>query len=128
MRAERLTQVLDVLMKSTEAEISADVTVGGRLLMAQSGSLSMSYAPFDHIQEGARLVLVGIAPGAQQARNALLDARRRLLEGRDIAHVLESAKAFASFSGPMRTNLVSMLDMIGLKHLRSRRDRRQIAF
>lgn len=111
---KQLSSISDALIAATEADIYADVTLGGRLLMGQSGVLSMSYAPFDHVEIGARLVLVGITPGAQQARNALVEARRKLIEGNDLASVLKAAKTFASFSGPMRTNLIKMLDMIGL--------------
>lgn len=74
----------------------------------------MSYAPFDHIERGAKVVIVGITPGEQQARNALLEARRQLISGVSHATALEKAKVFASFSGPLRTNLIAMLDHIGL--------------
>lgn len=76
--------------------------------------MTISYAPFEHIQRGARIVIVGITPGAQQARNALAEIRRQLTAGADHALALRAAKTFASFSGPMRTNLVAMLDHIGL--------------
>jgi hypothetical protein len=103
-----------MIMGASESEIAIDVTLNGRLLMAQENSLSISYAPFDYIQRGARLAIVGITPGAQQARNALLEARRQLIAGNDQPAVLKAAKMFASFSGPMRNNLVAMLDHVGL--------------
>jgi hypothetical protein len=106
----------DVIMGASESEIAADVTLNGRLLLAQENSLSISYAPFDHIQHGARLAIVGITPGAQQARNALLEARRQLIAGNDQPAALKAAKSFASFSGPMRSNLIAMLDHVGLNH------------
>jgi hypothetical protein len=72
------------------------------------------YAPFDYIQRGARLAIVGITPGAQQAHNALVEARRQLIAGASHDTVLSAAKVFASFSGPMRANLVAMLDHVGM--------------
>ena len=36
-------------------------------------------APFEHIEPGARAVIVGITPGAQQAANALAAVQRHLL-------------------------------------------------
>ena len=102
------------IVAASELEIRADVTLAGRLCLASEGRLTISYAPFVHIVLGARVVLVGITPGAQQAANALSAARVAVLAGRSDADVLASAKSFASFSGPMRTNLVTMLDYIGL--------------
>ncbi len=102
------------IREASERDISSDVTLDGRLLLANQQPLTISYAPFEHIQRGARIVIVGITPGAQQARNALLEVRRQLAAGADHASALKAAKTFASFSGPMRTNLVAMLDHIGI--------------
>lgn len=114
MSAGLLPRFADIVTSVTEREIEADVTLNGRLLLAEQNTLSISYAPFDHIQHGAKLAIVGITPGAQQARNALLEVRRRLLDGIDHPSALKAAKTFASFSGSMRFNLVSMLDHVGL--------------
>jgi hypothetical protein len=81
--------------------------VGGR-------SVEMVYAPFDHVNTAARLVIVGLTPGRQQAGNALRAALEALASGLGDAQAAERAKVFASFSGPMRTNLVKMLDLIGV--------------
>jgi hypothetical protein len=103
-----------ILLSATESDIRSDVTLGSRLVLSQSGRVIVSYAPFEHIERGAKVVIVGITPGRQQAGNALLEFRRQLLSGADRTTALERAKVFASFSGPMRTNLVAMLDHIGL--------------
>lgn len=104
----------NLLMTVAEADLAVDLTLDGRLLLSQSGELTVCYAPFDYIQRSARLVIVGITPGAQQARNALVEARRQLIAGSDHETALRAAKVFASFSGPMRANLVAMLDHVGL--------------
>src|SRR5579883_3166075 len=109
-----LQRFASVITEATESEITSDVTLGGRLLLANQHPLTISYAPFEHIQRGARIAIVGITPGAQQARNALVEVRRQLAAGAGCASALSAAKTFASFSGPMRTNLVAMLDHIGL--------------
>lgn len=59
-------------------------------------------------------MIVGQTPGRQQMRNALLEAHRQLAAGKGIGEARAAAKVFASFSGPMRSNLVSMLDEIGV--------------
>jgi len=80
----------------------------------RSGALSVCYAPFDYINSSARVVLLGMTPGAQQADNALRALRVALVSGDSEDAALKSAKTAASFSGPMRKNLVGMLDRIGL--------------
>jgi hypothetical protein len=109
-----LERFVGLITHATEIELAADVTLEGRLLIAHQQPIAISYAPFEHIQRGARVAIVGITPGAQQARNALAELRRQLLAGTDHATALRAAKTFASFSGPMRTNLIAMLDHIGL--------------
>ena len=77
-------------------------------------AIEMIYAPFDHINPDARLVIVGMTPGLQQASNALRAAQCALRKGLSHGAAAAEAKVFASFSGPMRTNLVAMLDSIGI--------------
>lgn len=43
--------------------------------------VTVAYAPFDHVVPTVRVVIIGITPGRQQARNALLEARRPLRSG-----------------------------------------------
>jgi hypothetical protein len=114
MGVELMRQYSEIITRTPEHELRSDPTIGGRLVMATDGPVSISYAPFDYITPKARIVIVGITPGAQQAGNALAEARRQLLAGAPDATALRAAKVYASFSGPMRTNLVAMLDHIGL--------------
>lgn len=72
------------------------------------------YAPFDHVTLTARIVLVGITPGRAQAIAALGTARRELLAHRTHNVVLAKAKTTASFAGPMRRNLIDLLDHVGV--------------
>ena len=82
--------------------------IGGR-------ELSMIYAPFDHVNQDARAVIVGMTPGRFQAVNALVAARDALRSGASTSDAARIAKAHASFSGePMRGNLIAMLDAIGV--------------
>src|SRR5262249_5163349 len=110
-----LGRMAGLITSVSETELASDPTLGGRLVLSRAGDLNICYAPFEFIQRSAKLVLVGITPGKQQARNALVEARRKLLAGADIEVTLSSAKVFASFSGQtMRSNLVAMLDHIGI--------------
>lgn len=77
------------------------------------GSLSTIWAPFDHVPATAKLVVVGITPGAVQAENALAAFRNALQSGLPPAEASRRAKLAGSFSGPMRDKLVAMLDHVG---------------
>ena len=82
--------------------------IGGR-------ELSMIYAPFDHVNLDARVVIVGMTPGRSQAENALVAAHDALRSGSSTSESARIAKIHASFSGePMRGNLIAMLDAIGV--------------
>ena len=85
------------------------------LLLEQDGSIKIVYAPFDHIETKAKLVVVGITPGMTQAVNALDAALKIRAQGVELAQSLAAAKLTASFSGgAIRNNLVAMLDAIGV--------------
>lgn len=87
------------------------------LLISGSGTLTVEYAPFDHIQRAAELVIVGLTPGRIQAANALETFAGERRKGTPVKLALERAKRTASFSGPMRVNLLAMLDEIGVPAL-----------
>jgi hypothetical protein len=97
-------------------------TIAARLLsprdealkIAQNGNISIYYSPFDYICTTARIAIVGITPGAQQASNALITAHEALKQGASREEALRQAKDHASFSGAMRSHLVSMLDDVGI--------------
>lgn len=91
------------------------------LVMAREGDLTVEYAPFDHIEREAELVLVGLTPGRTQAANALASLAGDLKTNTPIVTALAAAKRTASFSGPMRTNLLAMLDEIGVPAAFNRR-------
>lgn len=87
-----------------------------RLLMDRDGDVSVYYAPFDSLNAGARVVLVGITPGPTQACNALYEAHRQLALGAEVSTAMREAKRIAAFSGDaFRVNLVSELDDWGVQ-------------
>jgi len=80
------------------------------LLIDGRGDFEVYYAPFDHVNADARIVLVGITPGYRQMRSAILEFRRQMNLSVELPVALAAAKKTASFSGPMRKNLCDMLD------------------
>lgn len=84
------------------------------LKLSEKGDLVTYYAPFEYVNTGAKVVLCGITPGAQQAEIALNTFALALREGKSQEDALRLAKSSASFAGPMRTSLVKMLDHVSL--------------
>lgn len=81
-------------------------------------TVRMVYAPFDHVNHSAQIVIVGMTPGASQAQRALRAASIALRNGKSLEQAGAKAKVYASFSGePMRGNLIAMLDQIGVAEL-----------
>lgn len=58
-----------------------------RLRLWQEGPLSVHYAPWDWVNTAAKVMLVGITPGAYQATEALREARACLRAGRSADRV-----------------------------------------
>ena len=84
------------------------------LLLRSERNIEIYYAPFDYLNVAARIVIVGITPGWQQMAISYEELRDALLEGASISEAQMRADVTAAFAGPMRTNLISMLDAIGV--------------
>lgn len=84
------------------------------LRMARDGRFEVFYAPFDYINQNAKIVVVGITPGLSQAVKAIDTAVRLLRAGFKADDVTRQAKLAASFAGAIRTQLVSLLDHVGV--------------
>ena len=102
------------VLSSLPTDFAGDIPLPASLRIAGDGRFDVFYAPFDHVNPEARVVLVGITPGQVQAIEAIGTARRCLLAGMSEGEACERAKSAASFAGPMRSNLVLLLDHIGL--------------
>ena len=76
------------------------------LKIAESGPLHSFYSPFDAINPNAKIVIVGIAPGKLQWRNAVTACKEALEQGYSDNEALRIAKVTGAFSGPIRHNLI----------------------
>lgn len=92
----------------------ADESLPNDLLLSSDGDLSVYYAPFDYINRQAKITICGITPGLQQALLALIEAKEQLVSGTSIDELMKKAKETGSFGGAMRSNLIAMLDHIGV--------------
>jgi len=85
-----------------------------QLLVESDDRFRVFYSPFDWFNPSARVIILGITPGWTQMELACRAAREAILSGATPDEVCRAAKMHGSFAGPMRSNLVKMLDGIGL--------------
>jgi hypothetical protein len=83
-------------------------------LLGTDNKRAVYYAPFDYINTSARLAIVGLTPGWTQMNVSFVEARKAIDDGETDAETLKRVKRVAAFSGTMRTNLLSMLDDLGV--------------
>ncbi|MEW9798011.1 hypothetical protein [Alteromonas sp. CYL-A6] len=79
-----------------------------------SNETDVYFSPFDSVNKDAKICIIGISPGSTQADIANCCARDALNKGESLTTASEKAKVTASFSGALRSNLVALLDHVGL--------------
>lgn len=84
------------------------------LIHSDQKGLDVVYAPFEHINNKAKVVIVGITPGWTQ----LINSYRYVIENKNTNNDILKirAKRYASFSGTMRTRLIRWMDEIGVSN------------
>jgi hypothetical protein len=100
-------------LPSRDSLTKDDLLVSTFLLHKENG-IEIYYAPFDYVNENAKLILIGITPGWTQVEIAYRFAKWGLQQGMSPREVCAYAKQQASFAGPMRKNLIDMLDGLEL--------------
>lgn len=114
MMTELFDQYASIIYGLKEGDLKDVKSLPSGLQMDRDEGLVSYYAPFDYVNEQAKLVLVGVTPGFTQARNALIEAQRKLKAGDSNRVALRAAKQTGAFSGSLRPNLVGMLDYLKL--------------
>jgi hypothetical protein len=82
------------------------------LIQPPEGRYAIYYVPFEYVNAGAKLVLVGITPGPEQIRLASDAACLCIGEKLPSHEILRRAKAAAGFGGSMRERLIKILDYL----------------
>lgn len=118
MTTNLLPRYADAIRQFSSTTIEREAGRPSELLMSSGAvgakKLEIAYAPFDYVNPTAKVVILGLTPGAQQMKLAIQEAARCLRAGIDIAETIWRAKAHASFGGAMRSKLVELLDFIGV--------------
>lgn len=78
--------------------------------------MKIYYAPHNEIiNKKAKIFIVGITPGWTQTCIAYKTAHEGLIKGLDYERIKQECKKNSRFAGSMRTNLIEMLDNLGLQ-------------
>ncbi len=102
--------VFEAALRKADVSAIRAGQIPGDLVMFDDAKLTVMYAPFDHIADAAEIAIVGLTPGRAQAVNSIEAYQAAIRGGYARATALAEAKRTASFSGPMRANLLAMLD------------------
>lgn len=94
--------------------LASDAPLSRELLLAEEDDVSVYYAPSGPLNLRAEVVLVGLTPSLQQARDAINAAGEALRQGLDAAEAQRRAKAAAVFFAAQREALADCLDAIEL--------------
>ncbi|MGG3892096.1 hypothetical protein [Metabacillus fastidiosus] len=76
--------------------------------------IEIYYAPFEYINEHAKIAIIGITPGLHQMKKSfstILNVKDQLADEEEMLH---EVKKNSSFEGTMRKNLIAMLDELQL--------------
>ena len=87
------------------------------LLIEEQGQVALYYCTHNqHINEHAKLFIVGITPGFNQMNKSLAAARLCIEEQVPLEAMPYICKREARFEGSLRKNIISMLDELELAH------------
>ena len=101
-------------IRSLPADPTASDVSRDDFLLAREGRLEVFYAPLHGATSAAQIVIIGLTPGQSQMVAAFREARRLLHEGSRPPRLFREISRRIAFAGTMRTNLVAMLDRIGV--------------
>lgn len=103
-KIQSLSSISEELLKDEQFLLGKD----------EDKQLEIYYAPFEYVNEHAKVVIVGITPGFNQMKQSystILQAKNADVSDEQL---LSEVKNNSSFEGTMRKNLVQMLDELGL--------------
>lgn len=69
-----------------------------QFLLGNEGKYSLQYVPFEYVNKGAKLVIVGITPGPNQIGEAYDAAQRAIKAGKAVEQAQFEIKRLGAFS------------------------------
>src|SRR5262249_23938517 len=107
-------KLLSLPLKGENEKYERAELICPHFLLFSQDNLDVYYAPFHHHNPNARVALIGLTPGWTQMEEAFRAGRKGMSSGLDGQCLFEQIDRTGSFSGPMRKNLVEMLDGISI--------------
>ncbi|MDJ0332479.1 uracil-DNA glycosylase family protein [Planococcus sp. S3-L1] len=107
-------------IQSIPSSYTKEELINEEFLLARDDKkkLAIYYAPFEYVNKDAKIVIVGITPGFHQMKKSFSTVIDAAGAEHDDEEILRKVKNNSSFEGPMRKNLVKMLDELELnEHL-----------
>ncbi len=108
------SRMLPALKRLPAGPLPHDVLTSAEFCLAEENQLSVYWIPLERLNPNAAVILLGLTPGYGQMREAFAAAGDALRDGATTTEILCAVKRRASFAGAMRTNMIRMLDAIGL--------------
>lgn len=111
-----LTDYKTAMLKlPADRPLSKEDLLNDSFLVARSGELEVYYSPHnEYVNEEADIVIMGLTPGWAQMKIAYEEVLQCFALGLSDAEACKRAKHAARFAGPMRSNLIELLDELGL--------------
>lgn len=106
------------LRRAALSELSIESALESEFALYSDEQVGLFYAPFDYLEAGAKIAIVGVTPGPTQAFAAIRCALEGMQAGHDDRRIQAAVKHAASFKG-MRRDLVKWFDAVGLAELLS---------
>ena len=111
----RWSELVGLLRALPDGELGRAELLTEECLLEEEGPLRVYWIPFERLNRAARIAIIGLTPGWYQMRQAFSAARDAFRAGAiDELGVLDHVARQAGFAGATRTNMVGMLDAIGL--------------
>lgn len=101
-------------IRSLPAVPAASDVLRRSFLLGREGPLEAFYAPLHGVTANAEVAIVGLTPGLYQMLLAFREARQLLRDGQQAPAIFNEIRGRMAFAGAMRTNLIGMLDAIGI--------------
>src|SRR3712207_3900477 len=96
------------LIQSIPSSFSEEYLINEHFLLEkeEKKKLEIYYAPFEYVNEEAKVVIVGITPGVHQMKKSFSTVIEAVGEDISDEEILRKVKNNSSFEGTMRKNLV----------------------
>tara|TARA_B110000285_G_C14970265_1_gene536193 strand:+ start:33 stop:905 length:873 start_codon:yes stop_codon:yes gene_type:complete len=112
-----LNKYSDIISNLPELKDSAKPNEKLKLWENSEKKIRCFYAPFEHLNNNAQIVLIGITPGKTQMNRALVAAKEAIKSNTNIEKSIAKLKQESSFSGNMRNPLIETLNKLGYQKL-----------